>query len=195
MPGKKKKTINHFPQIFGVSYAPRDEKCFGNRLHGLWKHNCAPILTKRMEWWGSGLWNQGKMAWIQEWGACWPPVVPLWASAQLPVKWESWMRWSWKFLQDHILHSYMKARRNWGSRGPFTESAHKDKPSMSWWGDRLSSRQDVRLKKTLYLGRKTSAPQRRLRWKLSRLGMMALTANSAPVLSARCPLVNFFHCT
>lgn len=52
--GKKKKIINHFLQVFGVSYAPKSEKCFGNRQYDFSEHSCAPILTKKTKWWGRG---------------------------------------------------------------------------------------------------------------------------------------------
>lgn len=36
-----KRTINHFLQVFGVSYSHWDEKCFENKLHGFREHSCA----------------------------------------------------------------------------------------------------------------------------------------------------------
>lgn len=133
MPGKKK-TINHFPQVSGVSYTPRDEKCFGNRLHDLRKHSCAPVLTKT-GWWGavgsgpSKRWPGYKNGVLAN-----PLYGPSLGFCTLWVGLEN----ERVERDDHIVHACRRPRKigweraqGW-SRGPLTESAHKDKPSKGW---------------------------------------------------------------
>ena len=119
MPERGNNTINHFPQVFGVSYAYRDKKCFGNRLHAV-----PPSLPRGGDGKAVGSGCSRRCHGYKNGYSLTPCSVPHLSSSWLPVKWERWMRWSWKVLQDHILHTVKKSQEKLGGPGVHLQNQH-----------------------------------------------------------------------